>query len=50
MLKLSQPAYINKILAKYHLDLVKPCNTPMKEAILLPNKGQEATQAEQKLY
>lgn len=36
-LKLSQPAYIDKILLKYHLDLTKPYNTPINKAILLPN-------------
>ncbi len=45
-LKLSQPTYIDKILAKYHLDQAKPCNTLMKEVILLPNKGLEANQAD----
>ncbi len=50
ILKLSQPIYIDKILAKYHLNQVKPCNTPMKEAILLPNKGPEASQANRKRY
>ena len=49
-LKLSQPAYIEKILAKYHLDQAKPCNTPMKEAILLPNEGPEASQADRERY
>ena len=49
-LKLSQPAYIDKILSKYYLDFAKPCNTPMKEAILLPNEGPEATKAEQERY
>ncbi len=48
--KLSQPAYIDKILLKYQLDLAKPSNTLMKEAILLPNKGPEATQAEREQY
>lgn len=49
-LKLFQPAYINKISGKYHLDLAKSYNTPMKKVILLPNEGQEAIQAEQKQY
>ncbi len=49
-LKLSQPAYIDKILAKYHLDQAKPCNTPMKEPILLPNEGPEASQANRERY
>lgn len=46
MLKLSQPAYIDKILTKYHLDQAKLCNTLMKKAILLPNKSSKATQTE----
>ena len=50
ILKLSQPAYVDKILAKYHLDQAKPCNVPMKEGILLPNKGSEASQAEREQY
>lgn len=49
-LKLSQTAYIDKILAKYRFDQAKPCNTPMKERIPPPNKGPEASQAEQKWY
>lgn len=47
-LKLLQPAYIDKILAKYYLDQAKPCNTSMKERISLPNKGPKASQAKQK--
>lgn len=47
-LKLFQPAYIEKILTKYHLDQAKSCNTPMKEVILLPKKGPEASQADRK--
>ena len=31
-IKLSQPAYINKVLAKFHLDKAHPVNTPMKES------------------
>lgn len=50
MLKLSQPAYIDKILTKYHLDQAKLCNTPIKKAILLPNKSSEATQTEKEQY
>lgn len=44
-LKLLQPAYIDKILAKYYLNKAKLCNTPMKEGISLPNKGSKAGQA-----
>ena len=37
-IKLSQPAYIDKVLQKFHLDQANPTNTPMKEGIiLLPN-------------
>lgn len=37
-IKLSQPAYIDKILSKFHLDQASPANTPMKEsAVLLPH-------------
>ena len=50
ILKLSQPAYIDKILAKYHLDQAKPCNVPIKKGILLPNEGPEASQAEREQY
>lgn len=32
-LKLFQPSYIEKILEKYHFDLAKLCNIPMKERI-----------------
>lgn len=45
-LKLSQPAYIDNILAKFHLDQAKTSNTPMKENPLMPNEGREATPAE----
>lgn len=31
-LKLSQLAYIDKIITKYYLNLAKSCNIPMKEA------------------
>lgn len=50
ILKLFQPAYIDKILAKYHLDQAKPCNILMKKGILLPNEGPEASQAERERY
>lgn len=42
-LKLLQPVYINKILAKYHLNLAKLCNTLMKEVDLSPSKKQKVT-------
>lgn len=50
ILKLSQPVYIEKILAKYYLNQVKLCNTLIKEVILLPNKGPKASQVDQKQY
>lgn len=34
----------------YYLNLAKPWNTPMKEGILHPNKGLEASQAEREQY
>ena len=43
ILKLSQPAYIDKILTKYHLDQAKLCNVSIKEGILLSNEGPEAS-------
>lgn len=48
ILKLFQPAYINKILVKYHFNQAKPCNIPIKEKILLFNEKLEASQAKQK--
>lgn len=48
--KLSQPAYIQKVLAKYHLDKANPTNTPMKEIALGHNLSIEATQAEKERY
>ena len=50
ILKLSQPAYIDKILAKYYLNQVKPYNVPINKKILPPNKGPKASQVEQKPY
>lgn len=51
-IKLSQPAYIEKILCKFFLDQANPSNTPMRESVqLLPNNsGKEATNAEQEKY
>lgn len=34
IIKLFQPAYIDKVLAKFHLDKAHPANTPMKESAL----------------
>lgn len=50
ILKLSQPVYIDKILARYHLDQAKLCNVLMKEGILLLNKSLKASQVEQEQY
>lgn len=36
-IKLSQPTYIQKVLAKYHFDKANPTNTLMKGATLGPN-------------
>lgn len=41
-LKLFQQTDINKIQVKYHVNPAKPCNTPIKEGILLINKSSEA--------
>ena len=35
MIKLSQPAYINKVFEKYHLNGANTAKYPMKELILL---------------
>lgn len=37
-IKLSQPAYIDKVLARFHLDKVHSVNTPMEESALLQQK------------
>lgn len=50
-IKLSQPAYIDEILSKFHLDQANPANTPMKEsAVLLPRTEGQATDAEIERY
>lgn len=51
-IKLSQPAYIEKILRKFFLDQANPSNTPMRESMqLLPSdSGRQATNAEQEKY
>lgn len=49
-IKLSQPAYIQKVLAKYHFEKTNPTNTPMKKIALGHNLSTEATQAEKKRY
>lgn len=37
-IKLSQPAYIDKLLTKFYLDKTHPVNTPMKEGTFLEQK------------
>lgn len=49
-IKFSQPAYIQKVLTKYHLDKANTTNTPMKEVTLGPTLSTEATQAEKMTY
>lgn len=50
ILRLSQPTYIDKIFAKFHLDQTKTLNTIIKEIPVLPNKDKEATTAKRKHY
>lgn len=45
LLKLLQPAYIVKIMKKYHFNQAKLYNILMKEGLILLNKGLEAYQA-----
>lgn len=50
-IKLSQPAYIKKILREFFLDQANPTNTPMKESPqLLPNNEGTTTEAEREKY
>ena len=50
-IKLSQPAYIEKVLRKSFLDQANPTNTPMKKSTqLLPNNEETATVAEREKY
>lgn len=37
-IRLSQPAYIEKVLVKFHLDKANPVNTPMKESAPLTQR------------
>lgn len=51
--KLSQPAYIDKILNTFHLDKAHPVNTPMKEGTPLeqrPEADGEASSSERERY
>lgn len=47
-IKLSQPAYINKVIARFHLDKATPINTPMKESALLQQKTNEKASTSEK--
>lgn len=50
-IKLSQPAYIDKILYKFYLNQANPSNTPIKESIIMqPRTESQATVAEIKKY
>lgn len=49
-LKLSQPTYIDKILAKFYLDQAKISNMSMKETLLLSNEGKQTTATERERY
>ncbi len=48
-IKLLQPAYIEKILAKFHLSQANTSNNPMKETPVKPSK-KKATAAKQERY
>ena len=49
--KLSQPAYIDKVLTRFHLDKANPVNTPMKESALLQQRTDgEASASEKERY
>lgn len=50
-IKLSQPAYIDKVLSKFHLNKAHAVNTPMKETALLEPKTEgEAFPSEKERY
>ena len=50
-IKLSQPSYIDKVLAKFHLDKAHPVNTPMKESVLLqPRTDEKASSSKRERY
>lgn len=50
-IKLSQPAYINKILQKFYLNQANSTNILMKEGIIfLPNNSAQASPSKQKKY
>lgn len=51
IIKLSQPAYIDKIFSKFHLNKAHVVNTPMKETVLLePRIEGEAFPSEKERY
>ena len=50
-IKLSQPAYIEKVLERFHLDKANPVNTPMKESVPLSQREEaEASPPEKERY
>lgn len=50
-IKLSQPAYIDKVLSKFHLDKAHSVNTPMKESAILEQRTDgEASASEKERY
>ena len=50
-IKLSQPAYIDKVLEKFHLSGANTANSPMKElALLTPRTEGEASPSEKERY
>ena len=51
MIKLSQPAYIDKVFSRFHFDQAHVVNTPMKEtALLQPRTKVQALAAERERY
>lgn len=52
-IKLSQPAYIDKVLTKFYLDKAHPVNTPMKEETSFKQRAEadrEASPSERERY
>ncbi len=50
-IKLSQPAYIDKVLSKFHLDKAHIVNTPMKKFAILKQRTEgEASASEKERY
>ena len=51
MIKLSQPAYIDKVFSRFHFDQANTVNTPIKETTLLqPRTEGQASAAERERY